>query len=228
MTVTLADVQGHWRRDWLKAPGVFDATTQVHWVQAGEVFADIRIPAGFAGPQGAASLAEMDQPALGGLMRAEGFAGLTSVENGRCTWNRQINWHGFPTDADVGDLWFDEAGCLIEDGVHAEYREQWRRVEGGDYRSVRREGPDGLEVAIWNDVWFILACGVEGAPAMPGLADRLSAGTAGAEEVARQFGSFYGLGRWDGEAGIVTMATDPTRIGRAILARDGTQTVRLV
>ena len=39
--ITLADVQGHWRRDWLKAPGFSDTTTHVHWMQCGTLFADM-------------------------------------------------------------------------------------------------------------------------------------------------------------------------------------------
>ena len=39
-----SDVQAHWRRLWIRAPGFEDADTRVHWMQCGALYADIRVP----------------------------------------------------------------------------------------------------------------------------------------------------------------------------------------
>ncbi|MDF1728619.1 MAG: hypothetical protein P1U53_12810, partial [Sulfitobacter sp.] len=108
--ITQGDLQGHWRRDWIKAPGFEDHTTRVHWLQAGALFADLRIPLERPDISGHAALADLSSAALRRLMQAEGFAGHITVDKSKCTWHREINWHGVPGQADVGLMSFDETG----------------------------------------------------------------------------------------------------------------------
>ncbi|MEO0828906.1 MAG: allophanate hydrolase, partial [Pseudomonadota bacterium] len=113
--ISWADVEGHWRRDWLRAGALEDRDTRVHWIQAGALFVDIRIPDGRPALGERTRLAELDNPELLALMAAEGFAGTITLEEDRCTWHRELNWRGRPEGADVGRLYFD-GGALIEDG----------------------------------------------------------------------------------------------------------------
>lgn len=123
----LAQVQGHWFRHWIKAPGFEDHTTRVHWMQAGAVYADVRIPLTRPDVAGAHGLADLPAASLRALAGAEGFAGHVSFEGDHCTWHREINWHGTPEGLDVGHIAFDDRGRMIETGVLAEYTELWEQ-----------------------------------------------------------------------------------------------------
>jgi len=94
--ITGGDLQGHWRRDWIKAPGFEDNTTRVHWMQAGEIFVDLRVPLERPDLAGATALADLGPSTLLALTKAEGFAGRIEVVDSNCTWHRAINWHGVP------------------------------------------------------------------------------------------------------------------------------------
>ena len=217
--MTPVDVQGHWRRNWLRAPGFEDSATRVHWVQAGPFCADIRVP--LIRPMlGAASLSAMSGPDLALLLSAEGFAGQTSFVGDVCTWARQWNWRGFPCPADVGALWFDDQGCLIEDGVHSDYREEWVRVPGPDWQAwaVRSNDMDGMLIS--NDKAFVLGLGQRDAPAWPTLLQSLRDGIADPADAATAFASVYVMGRWDGLKGIADLSTQPFCEGHAVLTRD--------
>lgn len=216
--ITQAQLQGHWRRDWIKAPGFEDHTTRVHWAQAGALFADLRIPAVRPDLGGAACLADLDNAALLHLMRAEGFAGEITVADGICTWHRAINWHGRPEAVDAGRMSFDPKGRLVEDGVHAEYRELWHRVPGGPLsaRPLRAGALEG--VLVWSDEMFLFGLGDPAAPPAAPLRAALEAG-ARPEGLARHFRSDYALGRWEGNAGIAELCTNPLREGRPVLSR---------
>ena len=74
------DVQGHWVRTWIKAPGFEDHTTRVHWMQAGLDYADVRIPLERPDTRSAACLADLPAAVLRDLARAEGFSGHVTLE----------------------------------------------------------------------------------------------------------------------------------------------------
>lgn len=218
--ITQADLQGHWQRNWLRAPGVNDTTTRVHWVQAGEWCADIRVPL-LRPALDAGALSAMAPGDLAVLLSAEGFAGRTTLTGDTCTWHRAWNWRGFPCPVDAGTLRFDPAGRLVEDGVHAKYREEWQAVPGGTWAAMSAEaaGMSGLLIA--SDTQFLLGLGQRGAPACPGLVAALRAGTATVADAEAAFASVYVMGRWQGTAGIADLSTQPFCEGRAVLARDG-------
>jgi hypothetical protein len=218
--ITEADLQGHWRRNWLRAPGVEDTTTRVHWVQAGPWCADIRVPL-LRPALDAAALSAMAPGDLAVLLSAQGFAGRTTLAGDTCTWHRDWNWHGFPCPVDAGTLWFDPAGRLIEDGVHADYREEWQAVPGGAWAAMSAEaaGISGLLIA--SDTQFLLGLGQREAPAFPALAAALREGTATAAEAEAAFASVYVMGHWQGSAGIADLSTQPFCEGQAVLRRDG-------
>lgn len=159
---TLADVQGHWVRHWIKAPGAKDHTTRVHWIQAGHAYADVRIPADRPDLSGASSLSDLSAQQLAALARAEGFAGRITLDGAVCTWARDINWHGTPDAADIGHISFDAQGRMIEAGVEADYTELWERAEAPPptARHYRNGGDRAFIVSAGNR--FVIGIGRPG------------------------------------------------------------------
>lgn len=235
----LADLQGHWKRNWLRAPELEDATTRVHWIQAGQWCVDIRVP--LVRPAlSAPSLSALTGPALATLLGAEGFAGQTTLDGDICTWTRTWNWRGFPCPVDAGKLWFDAAGRLIEDGVHSDYREEWEQVPSDPWHPFAVESDTGSGLLLTNDRSFLLGLGQKDAAADPLLAQVLRTGEALPADAGQAFRSVYVMGHWDGMTGIADLSTQPFCEGRGVLDRSdntltlpdfdgmtGTQTLRL-
>ncbi len=202
--IAAQDLQGHWQRDWIKAPGFEDHTTRVHWLQAGDLFADIRVPKLRPDLSGCACLADASPADLEALSLAEGFAGTITVEDGDCTWHREMNWQGPPKAADIGRMSFDAEGRLIEDGVLADYRELWVKRPTPPLRGHRLTCGDQSAILIENAEVFLLALG--------------------ALEADLPFGSTYCLGQWEGESGVADLSTNPFCEGQTVLTRGGTFT----
>lgn len=135
--ISADQVQGHWRRLWIKAPSCEDHTTQVHWMQAGMDFADVRIPSDRPDLRAASCLADLPAECLARLASAEGFAGHTTLDGDSLTWHRKINWHGPPSEPDVGKIDFDDQGHLIETGALAEYTELWEQQATAPAKTMR-------------------------------------------------------------------------------------------
>lgn len=222
-----ARLQGQWCRNWITTPGVEDRTTRVHWLQAGPWFADLRVPLLRPGVTAAASLAALAPADLAGLLSAEGFAGRITLAGDICTWHRTWNWRGFPCAVDAGKLWFDAGGCLIEEGVHADYREEWRTVPGPPWRADVVECGETDGMLLRNAEGFLLALGQRGAASWPRLAQDLRDGLAKTADAAQAFASVYVLGHWVGGAGIADLSTQPFCEGRAVLTA-GADAARLV
>ena len=219
--ITQGHLQGHWQRHWIKAPGFEDATTRVHWLQAGALFADLRIPLERPDVAGLSCLANLDAPALRMLMNAEGFAGDITVEDSNCTWHRQINWHGVPEQSDIGLMSLDDAGGLIEDGVLVEYRELWQAVSQQQLRGAKVRCGAMRGVLIENDAVFLLGIGAGPSGTTQDLITALDRDTAENTELHQHFSSVYMLGRWDGARGIAELSTNPFVEGQVALERGG-------
>lgn len=213
----LEDVQGLWRRLWLRAPGREDATTEVHWIQAGRLHVDLRLPADIPDVRGAKALADLPPRVLRALARAEGFAGATAVERGVCTWTRRVNWRGPLDGPDVGALFFED-GDLVERGVFADYAELWRRLPCDGplvARQLRRADGQAAVLARAGDR-FMLGRGAPEALAAPGaLAERLDLALAHRHRGAlrRLFDQEYCLGRVTERGGVIERSTNPLRVG---------------
>lgn len=217
--ITQDDLQGHWRRKWIRAPGFEDETTRVHWMQCGALFADLRIPAERPDLTGVRCLADLDAPALRALMMAEGFAGAITVADSVCTWHRAINWHGTPDGVDAGRMSFDAAGDLIEDGVHADYAELWQKMPetSGDAWRVTGDGMRGVLISSASE--FLIGLGEpDAAPTAP-LIDALERGAVPGA-LAAHFRGVYVLGRWEAGQGIATLSTNPLLEGNPVLERN--------
>lgn len=215
------DLQGHWRRKWIKAPGVEDATTRVHWMQCGALHADLRIPADRPDLTGAGCLADLDPPALRALMAAEGFAGTITVADSICVWHRAVNWHGRPEGVDAGRMSFDAAGDLIEEGVHATYTELWQKMPEVPVEAwqVSCGGLQGVLVSSASE--FLIGLGDPEAAPSASLIETLERGER-PEALSVHFSGVYVLGRWQDGQGIATLCTNPFLEGRAVLERGAT------
>jgi hypothetical protein len=220
--IEIADLQGHWRRAWLRAPGVEDHDTAVHWLQVGSIYADIRIPARRPDVRGARALAELPDRTLLHLMRAEGFAGEIALEGDVCTWRREINWHGAPEGVDAGRLRFDDGGALLEDGVHAEYGESWDRIDGAPVHALRLTDGTRLGVLVTVGERFVFGLGRADAPASAPVLEALRQGRRGAG-LERHFEGGYAFGSWQGRLGQADLATNPLWESRCILATRGAE-----
>ena len=213
------DLQGHWRRAWLRAPGVEDRLTSVHWMQAGSLYADVRIPADRPDIRGAAALSDLPPRTLRRLLEAEGFAGHITVENDICTWERRINWHGATEVIDAGHMAIDDNGALTETGVHAEYAELWHRLDDDPSEGIELTGPSGRTgflVTVGHR--FVLGLGDPGAPATAEIIAALDQGRR-PDGLADVFSRLHVLGRWKGASGMADQATNPLMQGRPVLTR---------
>ncbi|MDQ2093635.1 hypothetical protein [Rhodalgimonas zhirmunskyi] len=217
-TITTAQLQGHWRRVWIKAPGFEDARTRVHWMQCGAAYADLRIPADRPQIRGAHALEDLPDKTIARLMQAEGFAGSITVKDSICTWTRAINWHGPTADVDAGLMSFGPAGDLIEEGVHGVYTELWQRETDAPFEALRvRHGAlEGWLLVTENR--FLLAIDRLDAPTQAEVEQMLGNG-ARHEALEARFTGAYVLGHWAGGKGIAQVATNPFLENRPLLER---------
>lgn len=211
-----ADLQGHWVRDWIKAPGFEDHTTRVHWMQAGRDYADVRIPAERPDLQDCLSLADLPAQDLGLLLQAEGFAGQTALDGDACTWVREINWHGEPDAADIGRISFDADGRMIEEGVLASYTELWGQTATSATRSMRVSGEGYAGVVVLAGPDCVLGIGRHGADATGPLIADVQAGQVPGG-IAELFGRVHALCRVENDSIIAELATQPLAEGRPIV-----------
>lgn len=117
-----------WRRRLLiEEDGSRDADTIVWWMQTGQLFADIRLPADRTPLAGATCFADLDSAGLSCLTRQEGFAGILEWTNEACAWRRMIDFRPLPGPPDEG--WMEEAGpgLVIERGIYLDYLEEWEQ-----------------------------------------------------------------------------------------------------
>ncbi|MEM9552127.1 MAG: hypothetical protein AAGA05_13190 [Pseudomonadota bacterium] len=217
--ITVGDLQGHWCRDWIKAPGLEDHDTRVHWLQAGALFVDIRVPSERPELSERACLADLSPEELVKVMQAEGFAGRISVSEDRCTWHRDVNWHGEQSGADIGAMSFRADGMLIEDGVLAEHRELWRPMPGAGLRGRRITCAGQTGVLIESETVFLLGFGSAASSSSAALIKALETGKAERAALAAHFASTYCLGHWNGSDGVADLSTNPFDEGRVVLTR---------
>lgn len=219
--ITLEDIQGHWVRQWIKAPGLEDHTTQVHWMQVGTCYADLRVPVGRPDLTDAGRLCDLSANALRQLASAEGFAGHARLTGAECTWHREINWHGTPEVPDVGTISFDDEGRMIEAGVHAEYTELWVPHQAETSRALRLSGHGYFGYLVTQGDTFVLGIGRPGKPTTLPLVEALNSGQipTGIETL---FDGLHALGRVSDGTAIARLSTDPIAEGTEIarLAED--------
>lgn len=215
--ITVDQIQGHWIRRWIKAPGFEDHTTRVDWMQCGLTYADVRIPAKRPSLAGFAALAEMPAPALQQLCRAEGFAGTVTLDGDHCTWERAINWHGKPKDTDIGHIAFDAQGRMIETGVEADYTELWDHRRAPDMLAVQLTGDGYVGNLVVVGDRFLLGIDTPNRPATGPVLVALAKGEVPAD-TALLFDRIYATGLWRDGVAVAERATQPFMEGMSILS----------
>ena len=145
--------QGVWRRTLLTAPGVRDDSTLVLWMQTARWHADLRIPEDRPDCSGCHSLADCSRDQLLGLLRQEGFAGITTVDGAICEWHRRLDYR--PTGRrDLGSMAFSPAFDAIDEvGVESDYAERWEREPQGSGAQGMAFTPDDQAPGLWLFFW---------------------------------------------------------------------------
>jgi len=125
---------GAWRRRSIAFDGGEPTEpARVLWLQAGDSFADLRVP-------------------IASDAQVEAFAGTTACDPPRLTWTHTVDWHGAFAGFDCGEIaWRD--GLMIErgecelDGRPSVYEEVWERIDDGQDRTVLL-ATDGVMVRV--------------------------------------------------------------------------------
>jgi hypothetical protein len=174
----------------ITAPGFRDETTQVLWLQTRTWYADLRVPADRPGPRTPAGFGAYAAAELLELAKIQGFAGELSAGEGICLWRRDFDRQPPGPVPDEARYAFDGPDVMIEDGVHADYQEIWRREPASAgpfaaFRLVDPAKPGGLLVAAGDHLMEFLAhpgAALSGGTLAELVSARLAAGDrAGAE-----------------------------------------------
>lgn len=162
---------GLWRRVVLESPGApADTTTRVFWLQTPTLYVDLRVPSSRSLGVPRCALSAMDDRQLAELAQQSGFAGQAFLEGDVCRWRRDVDFQPPTGVPDEGRLEID-GDVIVEDGVHAAYREVWQRVEDstGDWLARRWTADDGTPggrecFLVAGGTWFLYARARGGAP----------------------------------------------------------------
>ena len=216
--------RGLWRRALLTAPGVADDTTLVLWMQTPQWHADLRIPIDRPDCTGRAGLEDCSADQLLGLLRQEGFAGITTVDGDTCEWHRQLDYR--PNGRrDIGAMCFTPEGdALDEFGIEADYAERWERVPAADGAQASLVDAGGTVPVVWlrSGTHFMRVQQRALAPAESEAAWRaVRAGTADVRTLQRLADFAIDFGDVEGAEGCICHATLPWREGLRIALPEG-------
>jgi hypothetical protein len=125
--LTVASLQGLWRRSLIRRPGQpDDTTTSVYWFQGEERYIDIRQSAGAPDFSGVSRLEELTLEHCLWLADQEAFAGRLIADGQYFEWIRDVDFQPRAPQPDSGSLHW-EGDILVERGRYADYIEHWRR-----------------------------------------------------------------------------------------------------
>jgi hypothetical protein len=121
---------GLWRRSLLlTADGDADTTTDVTWLQAGDLYVDLRLPSAMPVPSHVRCLRDLDRTTASALAATEGFAGRLLADGPWARWERLVDLQPPSATPDEGRL-VAENGHVVETGRHVRYVEHWHRTPG--------------------------------------------------------------------------------------------------
>lgn len=226
--ISLGDIAGVWKRDYIRAANHYDDTTLVYWFQSDLYHVDIRIPDNFyhsVNSLGLTAYSQFSDNQLLALMSAEGFAGTTQVVNNVCTWTRNINYRGKLQGLDTGLLEQTPEG-LIETGIHEAYSELWNlngydSPVGSDKQvpnGILMETEDGQQrlFLVYTETQFALGRGRpsdldNACNSVERLQQALEQNNQNA--VAELLDMEFCMGTIDQRGGVITDSTNPLRVG---------------
>jgi hypothetical protein len=220
---------GLWRRSLLLTPGGdADTTTDVRWLQAGELYVDLRLPASTATPD-ARCLRDLDRAGACALAQVEGFAGRLLADGPWARWERLVDLQPPSATPDEGRL-VAENGHVVETGRHVGYVEHWHRTPGhsGPVAGLllRETSTRAIGVLVRVGRNFAWARG-RARPLPPGgrLADHVAAART-IRDVQDLLDTEVAVGRIDRSGAVRTGSNLPWRVGAPF--RFGTNSTRLV
>ena len=201
-----------WRRTAIAVPGsAIDTTTDVHWLQAGELYIDLRTPADMP-PISGTSLDTLTRDDLVALCRQQAFAGLLTEDDGVWTWHRELDLHPAEHLPDRGRLHLAD-GVLVETGVGRDYHEDWvadhPATDGVELRLRDASGRLGMLLRVGDRFGFVRGRDVD--PDAGALADAVA--TADLEVARSLLDIEVSLGTIGQSGWHITRSTLPFRIG---------------
>jgi hypothetical protein len=118
---------GMWRRSLIiGADGIHDSTSQVRWLQAQNLYVDLRQGAALPDFLQLRCLNDLTLTDCTQLACQEGFAGRLGFDGDCFEWLRLIDFQPRSLRADAGRLWWQDE-LLIEAGRDVAYVEHWMR-----------------------------------------------------------------------------------------------------
>ncbi|QIV80511.1 allophanate hydrolase [Mycolicibacterium frederiksbergense] len=214
--VTRSDLSHRsWRRLAMAVPGaVVDTTTEVQWLQAGELYIDLRTPAGMAEITGRA-LDELTREDLLALCEQQAFAGRLEDDGAEWTWWREVDLHPADPLPDRGGLHLID-GILVETGIGRDYFEDWaaetHEVSGLELALHDDTGRPGLLLRVGAHFGYVRGRAAGIAPA-PGMSLRDAVACADLESARALLDLEVSLGTVEDDRWLISRSTLPFRVG---------------
>lgn len=206
-----------WRRLALVAPGTTaDRSTEVHWLQAGARYVDLRIPAGMPRLH-AAGIDELTREELLALCAQQAFAGRLEVDGQEWTWRREVDLHPAEALPDRARLHLAD-GVLVETGIGRDYFEDWVAGPPADGSSAElslraEDGRTGMLLRVGDQFGYVRGRPAGIAPP-PDMTLRDAVTRADLETARVLLDLEVSLGTVDGGRWIITGSTLPFRVGQ--------------
>jgi len=159
-----AGYRGLWRRRLLRDADGEDRDTRVWWLQGDGWYVDLRIPPDRPDFSGVSGFDQCNDEQLAWLARQQGFAGKLLIDGKRLHWQRAIDLQPPAALADIGEVHWD-GECLHEQGVLADYAEEWLWQRPDSPASQAWVTADGRGLWLVVGEWFMQAVGRR--PALP-------------------------------------------------------------
>jgi len=211
--------RGLWRRRLLRDADGEDRESQVWWLQGDGWYVDLRIPPGRPDFTGVTGFEQCNDEQLAWLARQQGFAGRLVIDGTRLHWQRAIDLQPPASLADVGTVHWD-GECLHEQGVFADYAEEWVRHRPTAPASQAWATEDGRGLRVVVGEWFMQA--VDRRPPLPAGARLARLLTESAFSAADLLACAVDLGRVGGRAEDwrVQHSSQPWREGKSLVDLD--------
>lgn len=204
-----------WRRLAMAVPGtVIDTTTEVQWLQAGELYIDLRTPKDMPTIT-ARTLDELTREDLLALCEQQAFAGHLEDDGAQWTWWREVDLHPADPLPDRGRLHLID-GILVETGIGRDYFEDWAaetpEVSGLELTLHDDTGRPGLLLRVGAHFGYVRGRASGVAPT-PGVTLRDAVAGADLESARALMDLEISLGAVEDDRWLISRSTLPFRVG---------------
>ncbi|MCV7046891.1 allophanate hydrolase [Mycobacterium frederiksbergense] len=214
--VTRSDLSHRsWRRLAMAVPGaVVDTTTEVQWLQAGELYIDLRTPKDMPTIT-ARTLDELTREDLLALCEQQAFGGYLEDDGAQWTWWREVDLHPADPLPDRGRLHLID-GILVETGIGRDYFEDWAaetpEVSGLELALHDDTGRPGLLLRVGAHFGYVRGRAAGIAPT-PGVTLRDAVAGADLESARALMDLEISLGTVEDDRWLISRSTLPFRVG---------------